>query len=392
MNFLASEGAQLLREQVRAILDREWPYGNRGHRIAETAHNYQDIRELRLRLARYGLFRYGIPEEYGGLPATVEERYAVASELFHRGVPHSKIALNIGVPMLLRHGSESLKRALLPQIAAGEAEFTLGYTEPGAGSDLSALNTSATQDGDAYVVRGLKLYTSYMHRAEYCLLAVRTDRTAAATKGISLLIADVRLPGIQVSPLWCMGDIRANVVHWDDVRVPREFLLGEENQGWSYLRTALGFESLVAFPVEALWAFFDDLVDACLDAEARSAPIKDTANRRTIARLFARVQALETLTWRNIWRFSEGLDIRYEASEVKVLASELKQAMADFALEVLGPLGQLTPADTGSVANGAFYRASEGAAVQLFGGGANEIHRDLIARFGHGIAAKFRDS
>jgi alkylation response protein AidB-like acyl-CoA dehydrogenase len=151
-----------------------------------------------------------------------------------------------------------------------------------------------------------------------------------------------------------MGDIRANVVHWDDVRVPREFLLGEENQGWSYLRTALGFESLVAFPVEALWAFFDDLVDACLDAEARSAPIKDTANRRTIARLFARVQALETLTWRNIWRFSEGLDIRYEASEVKVLASELKQAMADFALEVLGPLGQLTPADTGSVANGAF--------------------------------------
>ena len=386
MDFQFSERALALRRQIRAVLAAEWPDGRLGYRRAESALDYEEHKRFRKRLAAHGWFGIGIPERYGGSGGTREEQYVVAAELAYHGVPYPEVAVNMVAATILHHGSEELKRRFLPAIAAGEVEFSLGFSEPDAGTDLAALRTTAVRDGGHYVINGQKIYTSYIHRSEYCLVAARTDPASRRQDGISLLIAASDSPGIGVAPLWGMGDIRTNVTFWDHVRVPAANLLGEEGQGWTYLRTHLDVERLTSFTVDALRAPFDDLLAHVRQADRGGRPLReDPFVRAELAQLATEIEVCDQLTRRALWLVSTQGRTRYESSQVKVMASELRQRLTAVALELLGEPAQLAPGEEGAPLEGGMWRACEGAVMQTFGAGANEIQRDIIARAGLGL-------
>ena len=386
MNFDFSPEADALRAEIRSTLAREWPYGRKGYRLPENELDYPAHKKFRKRLARHGWFGIGIPEEYGGRGQTKELQYVVAAELAYHGVPYPEVAVNMVAHTILHHGSESLKKRILPGIAAGEIEFSLGLSEPDSGSDLASLRTSAVLRDSTWVVNGQKIYTSYIHRSEYCLVAVRTDPDAPRHKGISLLVVDVNTPGITVRPLWGMGDIRTNLTFWDDVRVPAENLVGEPGYGWTYLNTHLDIERLTSFTVDALRAPFDDLVEHVRTASRDGLPLRqDPETRAAIAQLSVEIEALDALTRRTLWLVSTQGSTAYESSQVKIVASELRQKLTLVAMRILGEEGQLLPGDPEAPLGGALFRASEGAVMQTYGAGANEIQRDIMARRGLGL-------
>lgn len=383
MDFRFSGRADLLRQEIREVLTREWPAGRRGYRLPVSALDYPEHKLFRKRLAAYGWFGVGIPEAYGGRGGGPEEQYAVASELAYHAVPWPEVAVNMVAPTMLRHCSEYLKQRFLPAIAAGEVEFALGFTEPEAGTDLASLRTTAVRDGDSYVVNGQKIYSSYMHRSEYCLVAVRTDVNAPRYQGISLLLADVTAPGISVRPLWTMGDHRTNLVFWDQVRVPAENLFGEEGRGWTYLASHLDMERLTAFTVAALRALFDDLVDFVRTARRQGRPLREAPEvRHALAQMWTEIEVLESLTRRALWLVESGEPLHYESSQVKIFASELRQRLTQLALRVIGEEAQLAPEDPRAPLAGGMYRACEAALMESFAAGANEIQRDIVARAG----------
>jgi 3-oxocholest-4-en-26-oyl-CoA dehydrogenase alpha subunit len=384
VDFAFSESAEQLRLNIRSVLHEEWSPGRKGYRRAESQLDYEEHKVFRRHLARHGWFGVGIPESYGGRGGTREEQYIVAAELAYHGVPYPEVAANMVAPTLLLHASEEMKNRFLPLIAAGELEFSLGFTEPDAGTDLVSLRTAAVRDGDEYVINGQKIFTSYIHRSEYCMMAVRTAPDAPPHRGISLIIVDVTTPGIGVQPLWGMGDIRTNVTYWDDVRVPATNLVGEENAGWSYLTSHLDFERINSFTVDSLRAPLNDLLQyVCSTSDDSGTPLRSNPwIRGQIAHLVADVVALDTLTRRAIWLVDDQGNTSYESSEVKILATELRQRLTTRALEMIGESAQLLPGDTRAPLEGAMFRAAEGAIMQTFGAGANEVQRDIVARRG----------
>jgi alkylation response protein AidB-like acyl-CoA dehydrogenase len=379
MNFELSARAAALQQEMRRVLPTLWPHGRRGYRFQESAFDYDEHKRFRLRLAGQGWLGYGIPAGYGGSGGGDEERFVVASEFAYHGVPYPKCALNIVVPMLRVFGSEEMKGRIFPLVARGEMEFSLAYTEPEAGTDLASLRTTAVRRGDSYVIRGQKLYSSFVHRSELCLVAVRTSASAEKHEGISLLLVPVDSPGMEQRPLWGMGDIRTNVVFFDDVAVPAQNLVGGEGQGWACLRAALAQERLASFSVSHLRPVFDDLVDY-LGAEPGAPFWRDGGARYELAQQYAELQALEALTFHALWLLTSGADASAASAQVKVVGTELRQRLARLALRAVGPAAQCI--ETGEQAGfaGSLYRWCEGAVMPTFGGGANEVLRDLIGK------------
>src|SRR3990172_12427580 len=196
------------------------------------------------RLGADGHFGLGWPEEYGGGGKSPFYLHAFNYEMAYRRLPVPVVTLNTVAPTLMRAGSEEQKQKYLPGILRGEVEFCIGYTEPGAGTDLASLDTRAVRDGDSYVINGQKIFTTGAGHADYVWLAVRTDPEAPKHRGISLLIVPMTSDGIEVRPLYTMGGGRTNITFYDNVRVPVSELVGEENSGWHYMTTQLDFERL----------------------------------------------------------------------------------------------------------------------------------------------------
>ncbi len=185
------------------------------------------------------------PVEYGGRGATPVEQFIFQEEMAACRVPQTLTVIGIGMagPTLMTWGTPAQKHAHLPRILSGEEIWCQGFSEPGAGSDLAGLATSARQDGDHYVINGQKIWTSLAHVADYCLLLARTDPAAPRHKGLTYLIADMKAPGVRVQPLRQMtGDAEFNEIFFTDVRVPRQNVLGQENQGWLVAMTTLMHE------------------------------------------------------------------------------------------------------------------------------------------------------
>ncbi len=200
-----------------------------------------------------GMLGMGWPTEYGGKGYGPVEQYLFYEEICRSGIPIPVVAVQTVAPAIMAVGTDEQKARYLPGILAGDIDFAIGYTEPEAGSDLAALRTRATRDGDEWVIDGQKVFTSGAHMADYIWLAARTDPDAPKHKGISVFIVDARSPGITITPQEVMGGFRTNTTFYDQVRVPADALVGELNQGWSYITTQLNYERLAlatASPVE----------------------------------------------------------------------------------------------------------------------------------------------
>jgi alkylation response protein AidB-like acyl-CoA dehydrogenase len=282
------------------------------------------------------------PAAYGGRGATVLEQLAYAEETTRARapLPLNVIGLNNIAPAIIEYGTDAQKRELLPRMVRADDIWCQGMSEPEAGSDLASLRTRAVRDGSDFVVNGQKIWTSLGHRADWCQLYVRTDPDAPKHKGLSCLIVDMSLPGIDARPLVTLnGNADFAEVFFNDVRVPADALLGPLDRGWQVATTTLNHERAGAARLYAqqqlqLSDLVADLAGHCVDGRP---VLEDSATLRRLGELALRVDYLELLCKRSISATLHGGDALGSASLAKSVWAELGQAMADFAFDVLGP-------------------------------------------------------
>ncbi len=385
MEFRFSEKALAFEGEVRAFLAAEWGTETR-RQVAAAPDSYEIERGFRRKLAERGWLTMSWPREYGGAERSYEEQYLFQEALNYVGAPHATVAVQQVGPTLMSYGSADQKAAFLPRIVRGEIEFALGYTEPDAGTDLASLQLRAVRDGDDYVLNGIKRFTSGAHRAEYVWLAARTDPEAPKHRGISMFLVDLATPGITVRPIWTMSGLRTNEVYWEDVRVPADALVGEENRGWYYAAHALDFERVSIFTVSGVRAVFDALVRWARTAGPEGAhPIERAGVARTLADFKVQLEVLQMLAYRNLGMINRGEHPNHEASLVKVFSTELMQRLLHAGTKLLGPYGQLTPQSARAPLDGRIEQGYLAAVMPTFGAGSNEVMRTIIATRGFGL-------
>jgi alkylation response protein AidB-like acyl-CoA dehydrogenase len=315
-----------------------------GRRRGRDPQTFEILRAWDARLADAGWGAVSWPQEYGGRGATVLEQLAFAEETIRARapVPLNVIGMNNIAPAIMQYGSDAQKRELLPRMVRADDIWCQGMSEPEAGSDLASLRTRAVRDGDEYVVNGQKVWTSLGHRADWCQLYVRTDPDAPKHKGISCLIVDMRLPGIEARPLVTLnGDADFAEVFLNDVRVPADALLGPLHGGWRVATTTLSHERAGAARLYAqLEVQLQDLVADLADGEVDGTPmLDDTSTVRRLGELAVRIKYLELLCKRSISAMLHGGDALGSASLAKTVWAETGQDLAALAFDLFGPLG-----------------------------------------------------
>jgi alkylation response protein AidB-like acyl-CoA dehydrogenase len=310
-----------------------------GRRRGRDPDTFETLRAWDAAVADAGWGAVSWPQEYGGRGATVLEQLAYAEETIHARapVPLNVIGMNNIAPAIMQYGSDAQKRELFPRMVRADDIWCQGMSEPEAGSDLASLRTRAVLDGDEYVVNGQKIWTSLGHRADWCQLYVRTDPDAPKHKGISCLIVDMALPGIEARPLVTLnGDADFAEVFFNDVRVPADALLGPLNGGWQVATTTLSHERAGAARLYAqLEVQLHDLVADLAEASL----LEDTATLQRLGEAAVRIKYLEVLCQRSISATLHGGDALGSASLAKSVWAEVGQELAALAFDVLGPLG-----------------------------------------------------
>ncbi|MGH9048547.1 MAG: acyl-CoA dehydrogenase family protein [Acidimicrobiia bacterium] len=334
-----------------------------------------------------GWLGIGWPTEYGGQGRSAIEQFIFFDESMRAGAPVPMLTINTVGPTIMNFGTEEQKDRFLPRILKGEIHFCIGYTEPGAGTDLAALTTKALRDGDEYVVNGQKIFTSLAGDADYCWLATRTDPEAKKHKGISMFVVPMDTPGIKVVPMQLMSEHDINQVYYDDVRVPASALVGGENNGWGLITNQLNHERVTLCS--------SGIIERALaDTRGWAQETKLADGRRVIdqewvqvhlARVAARLEFLRLANWRVAWNSTQGtLDIA-AASSIKVFGTEFYLEAFRLLFEVVGQRGYLREDAPDSVLKSRLERYYRSLLILTFGGGVNEVQRDLIAVFGLGM-------
>lgn len=335
------------------------------------------------RLGARGWIGMTWPRRYGGSERSYLDRLIVTEELLKVGAPvaaHWFGDRQIG-PALLAYGSDPQRRSLLPRIARGELVFSIGMSEPDAGSDLAGLKTRATPDGDDFVLSGQKVWTSFAREADYCYLVARTDAAAAPHRGISELLVPMDLPGIRVVPIVDMvGEAHFAEVFFDDVRVPRSSLIGEQDRGFYQIMQQLDYERS---GIERLLSNAPLWRDVKRVARERGSS-RDPALRQELARTEIELAAGRGLVYRVAALLSDGVVPNYEAAAAKAFCTELEQRIAALAARVLGPAAQLRAGPRAAL-DGRPARALLYAPAYTIQGGTSEILRNVIADRGLGL-------
>jgi alkylation response protein AidB-like acyl-CoA dehydrogenase len=338
------------------------------------------------RMGEDGWLGIGWPREYGGLGRSPVDQMIFVEESQWAGVPLPLLTLNSVGPTLMRLGTEEQRSRWLPGILQGQVHFSIGYTEPSAGTDLASLQTSAVKDGDEYVIRGEKLYTSAIQYADYVWLAVRTDPNALRHKGLSVLVVPTDAPGFNWTPLRTTAGEFTSTTYYNDVRVPAANLIGGENQGWRIITNQLNHERVAICPVSGI---LRDLADVLVWAKKTSLQ----GGRRVIdqqwvqvhlARVRAGAEYLKLINWKVAWAAGKGLDPT-DASATKVFGSEFALEAYRLLLEIVGQAGYLPEGSPGCVLQGRLERSSRAQTIFTFGGGTNEVQRGIIAMVGLGL-------
>jgi alkylation response protein AidB-like acyl-CoA dehydrogenase len=350
------------------------------------------MRRVVKQMAEDGWLGIGWPTEYGGQGRSAIEQYIFFDESMRAGAPVPMLTINTVGPTIMQYGTPEQKEFFLPKILAGEIHFCIGYTEPESGTDLASLQTRAERDGDEYVINGQKIYTSLAGDADYIWLATRTDPNVAKHKGISMFIVPMDTPGINVVPMHLLGDHNINYTFYEDVRVPAANLVGGENAGWSLITNQLNHERVTLCS--------SGIIERALaDVRAWAQSTKLADGRRVIdqewvqvhlARIDARLEFLKLINWKVAWTATEGhLDVA-DASTTKVFGTEFYMEAFKLMLEVVGQAGYLAGGTPEAVLAGRLEMYARSLVILTFGGGTNEIQRDLIAFFGLGLPRSLR--
>ncbi|HEX4776562.1 MAG TPA: acyl-CoA dehydrogenase family protein [Acidimicrobiia bacterium] len=377
MNFEYPAEAEAFRGEVRAWLDENLTGDVRGLSVMDA----DDEQLARLRAwnrtladARYAAIAW--PEEYGGRGAGIMEQVVLAEELHRAGAPGTMnpIGLSNIAPAIIEHGTDEQKRTLLPRMLRGDDVWCQGFSEPDAGSDLASLRTSAVLDGDHFVVNGQKTWNTLGHLADWCELLVRTDPSAPKHKGITCLLVDMTLPGIEVRPLVTItGEPEFNELYFTDVRVPKDALLGPLHDGWRVAMTTLAHErggvAALHLGLRAKVAQLLALAKTTPTGDGRAAA-DDPVIRRKLARVYLEAEYLKLLADRAVSGALHGRATGPESSIAKLVWSETEQHVAEVAADVLGP-----DANRGKWGRDLVYSRA-----MTIAGGTTQVNKNVLAQ------------
>ncbi len=351
-----------------------------------------NMRRVVKQMAQDGWLGIGWPKEWGGQGRSAIEQFIFFDESMRAGAPVPMLTINTVGPTIMQFGTPEMKADFLPRILAGDIHFCIGYTEPESGTDLASLQTRAVRDGDEYVINGQKIYTSLAGDADYIWLATRTDPSVSKHKGISMFIVPMDTPGIKVVPMHLLGNHNINYTFYEDVRVPAANLVGGENNGWSLITNQLNHERVTLCS--------SGIIERALtDVRAWAQNTKLADGRRVIdqewvqvhlARIHARLEFLKLINWKVAWTATQGhLDVA-DASTIKVFGTEFYLEAFKLMMEVVGQAGYLSRNSPEAVLSGRLEMYARSLVILTFGGGTNEIQRDLIAIFGLGMPRSLR--
>ena len=373
------------RRKLSAFLDGALPADWHGPADESRADHWALNQQIKKGLADRGWFVMSWPTEYGGADSSPMMNTIFAEEMAYRRAPgHDRFGTRMLGPTLMRFGSDSQRAEHLGAIARGEVQWCQGYSEPNSGSDLASLQTRAVLDGDNFIVNGAKIWTSLAHRADMMFMLVRTDPDAAPHKGISLLLVDMKTPGIQVLPIINMAGVHSfNQVVFDDVRVPQANLVGDLNDGWRVGMTVLNFErSGIDYAVWAR-AALEELVDYVKNDDSLVSTVKTNPEvRGKLASLNTEIEAARLLCYDVAWRQGQGEVPSAEASISKVAGTEIYAKVLDYGTELLGMYGALEPGSEQAELQGNFLKMRLFATSGPILAGTNEIQKNIIAQRG----------
>jgi alkylation response protein AidB-like acyl-CoA dehydrogenase len=329
-----------------------------------------ELSAFRRKLGERGWFGLNWPQEYGGLGLTAMHQHLLMSEFEYWGVPGPDLTVTSVAPMIMRHGTEQNKKEFLPPIARGEIVCAVGYSEPNAGTDLASLRTRAVRDGDEWVITGSKIWNSGAQRCTHEWLCVRTDPDAPRHRGISVIMVPINRPGVEIHPLYAWSGYRTNETFFHEVRVPVTNLIGEVNMGWTYITGALDLERGALTNAGDLRRALDDLVAlAARPVRDGSVPAQDPVFRRRLAQAEADVEVATLMGFQAASMLDCARIPTVEVSVEKIFTSELRQRIADLAIDLLGPDGLIAHRSPGAPLDGFFERLYRVSPLMRFGGG-----------------------
>jgi alkylation response protein AidB-like acyl-CoA dehydrogenase len=389
MDFDFTPEQERLRKDYRSRLEAVMTPERRAS-VAIPTEGGQAVADCRRALGEAGLLGVAWPTEYGGQGLTALEQYIFGEEARRVSAPLPMITLNTVGPTLIQFGTDEQKTKFLPAILKGTVDFAIGYSEPGAGSDLASLRTTAVRDGDEFVINGSKMFTSGAEFADYIWLAARTDPEAKKHKGITLFIVPTDAKGFSWKPLHTMPGVSTYYTFYDDVRVPASSIVLGENEGWKLVTNQLNLERAALGNLGALEPLFRKTLNWAKTTPLDGGLVIDKPwVQQALARVEAQVAAYELLNLRVNASMSSGALSMGEASAAKVFGTELTQQVARELLEVIGQDGSRVGA--AAPLKGELEHAYRLAVINTFGGGANELQRDIIAMAGLGMPRAPRD-
>jgi alkylation response protein AidB-like acyl-CoA dehydrogenase len=380
------EEQEALRSELRAYYDklltpeiREELY--KEHGSGETT------RQIVRQMGEDGWLGIGWPVEYGGQGRSQVEQFIFFDESMRVGAPVPMLTVNTVGPTIYKHGSQEHKDYFLPKILKGQVHFCIGYTEPNAGTDLAALETRAVADGDDYVINGQKIFTSLASDADWIWLATRTDPEASKHAGLSMFLVDMKTPGIKVEPMRLLSTHDINTTFFDDVRVPASNLVGGLNRGWKLITGQLNHERVSICSPGMLDSAYQSVLEWSRETrlpDGRRVIDQEWA-QINLARVHAGLEFLRLANWNVAWQGTQG-DLKVEsASSIKVFGTEWYLESLRMMMEVMGPRSYLRGTSNESMLQGHVENLYRSLVILTYGGGTNEIQRDLIGMFGLGL-------
>ncbi|MFE1950070.1 acyl-CoA dehydrogenase family protein [Streptomyces sp. NPDC059524] len=386
MDLRESAAQRALRRELRAYFAALLPEDER-RRAGEEGVGGGRFREVVARLGADGWLGIGWPVEYGGQGRSAEDQYVFFDEVQRAGLPFPFVTVNTVGPTLMEYGTEEQKKRFLPGILAGETVFAIGYTEPGAGTDLASLTTRAVRDGDGFVVDGAKIFTSGANTADHIWLAARTDPDAPKHKGISVLIVPTDAEGFSWSPIRTVGGMTVTATYYSGVRVPADSVVGEVHDGWRLMTAQLNHERI---GLAALGGRTLQLWQQVLDWAKGNGTAELPWVRQEFARTHARLEAMRLMNWKMTDAVSRGALTGADAGLAKAYGTETHIDVQRSLSQILGAAGRIRPESPGAVLAGQVEQLSRQSIVNTFGGGVNEVLRDMAAGQGLGLPRERR--
>jgi alkylation response protein AidB-like acyl-CoA dehydrogenase len=390
LNFKFTAEQERFRQEVRAFLDTELPPGwvgylggTTGDHVVDSSDGWQVFKDIARKLGNRGWLSLFWPKEYGGQSWPLVDYLVLVEEIARRGSPgYNPIAVKMLAPTLIDYGTEEQKERHLKPIARGEEFWCEGFSEPGAGSDLASLQTKAIKEGNHFIINGQKTWSTFANYSDWCCLLARSDPYSQRSKGLSFFLVDLSTPGVTVRPVRNLaGEPSFCEIFFEDAKIPKENIVGKENEGWPVTQALLGYERTSIEFVAMVQSMIEGVVKY-LKATPKTPSIP---SRHLLAKLATEAEIGRLINYRVAWRHDKGMATDWYAAMAKLYSTELFERSANAAMQLLGLYGQLDKRDDIAPLRGwieHMYLVSFGATIAA---GTSEIQKNIIALAGLGL-------